>query len=417
MHENLPPRGLGLWHWALEAAPSLTSCGCLLAWSLLRAENAGWTDDGKRLFYSIFEKVCKPHSFMSRRRGAVFPMRVGEMVRCLATLRECSLEELTDEQFHREWGEDCWLICFAMGLNGLDGELRPLSPGNWSAAEQRAATAMRQTIRRFLNLNVHLESQVSVLRQELREKRVGYCGEELGSVEQLSLAQVLPALPPKGHAGSIPVIDWVSAGTRELLLDPERLLVKDEGQEIPKLRAKIHCPESELLPLCLELVDRNICTWLPATEIAVFRGQQIRSGLFGVKKAGVLADGRAILRLIMNLVPSNSVMVGLKGSVKHLPSITSWLSVVAEEDEGLLMHQSDMTAAFYLFSLPPCWYKWLCFDVSFDGEQIGSELCFELRVDFLSQCDAGDSRTDTAQRRPGSPSPDCTWKKSPMSTG
>ena len=35
------------------------------------------------------------------------------------------------------------------------------------------------------------------------------------------------------------------------------------------------------------------------------------------------------------------------------------------------MFQSDMVAAFYLFRLPPCWRKYLCFNLAFDGNDIG----------------------------------------------
>ena len=87
-------------------------------------------------------------------------------------------------------------------------------------------------------------------------------------------------------------------------------------------------------------------------------------------KTSCLSSGEPILRVIMNLVPSNSVMLQLEGAVKNLPSITAWMSLVADEGETIRIWQSDMTNAFYLFALPPQWRRCLAFNIVVNGKQI-----------------------------------------------
>ena len=100
------------------------------------------------------------------------------------------------------------------------------------------------------------------------------------------------------------MLDLVSQGTSRLLQDPSLLVLPDVGQELPSLQAKVHCPSEHVLPLCKELVNRNICSWNKLEDVFHYRNQPVLSGLFGVEKPSVLPDGRKVLRLIMNLVPA-----------------------------------------------------------------------------------------------------------------
>ena len=104
-----------------------------------------------------------------------------------------------------------------------------------------------------------------------------------------------------------------------------------------------------------------------------YRFQKVLNGLFGVAKSSQLEDGRSVLRVIMNLIPSNASMVQLKGGVKDLPQITQYLSLVLEQGEILQISQADITAAFYLFGLPMRWMRYLCFNLKFSGAEIGKE--------------------------------------------
>ena len=106
---------------------------------------------------------------------------------------------------------------------------------------------------------------------------------------------------------------------------------------------------------------------LPLDEVFEFRGQPVLSGLFGVEKSNTLQDGRKTLRLIMNLIPTNSLMTPIVGSVRKLPSITAWLGITTEPGESLGL---CMASAFYLFRLPSAWHRYLAFNVKFKGSEI-----------------------------------------------
>ena len=205
----------------------------------------------------------------------------------------------------------------------------------------------------------------------MKNRRVDYSGEEFLQCHPLSLEQVLPALPPVGHGGSIRAVDWVGPGTKEFLLHPERALVSDEGQAVPKLQGKVHIPPGEVDAIVHELIQRNVCDWVPLQNVMHFRGEPVLNGVFGVEKPVVLPSGKPVLRFIMNLVPSNSLLLQLTGGTRSLPYVSQWLSIVLEGDQHLRIWQSDMCSAFYLFELPEPWWGKLSFNILRKGKAIG----------------------------------------------
>lgn len=94
------------------------------------------------------------------------------------------------------------------------------------------------------------------------------------------------------------------------------------------------------------------------------------NGLFGVEKSTTLPSGKKVLRLIMNLVPSNEILIQLQGTVAGLPTITSWQSTVLEGEEELRMFH--MSSAFYLIRLPDAWRRYLAFNLHAMGCDIGA---------------------------------------------
>lgn len=163
----------------------------------------------------------------------------------------------------------------------------------------------------------------------------------------MSLEQVIAALPPKQNGASIDVLDLVSGTTRAFLGDPKRMLVEDVGQKLPKLQGRIHIEKGDDNAIAAELVARGICVWKSLEEVVTYEGEKVLNGLFGVPKPSFTASGKSVLRLSMNLVPSNSILRQFQGATKHLPHITAWLSTFVEEGEELRIWQSDMQNAFF----------------------------------------------------------------------
>ena len=364
------PVSLDWWHVLIGRCSGLRSAGCLLAWVLVQCVGMQNALLKGRFLASVFEGVRLPLGVRPRQKGAIFPLRLGDLREIEKTLREHSLETVESAAFAEENGLTAWIYVVFTGLNGLAESARPLPEGRWSAMEKQVFACVKEAVEHLLQLEVKTAFGMNDIEKDVREKRVTYGGEERGKMHPLTLEQVVPALPPVGHGGSIELVDFVSEGTKEFLLHPERLLKEVPLEGLPKLQGKVHCNADNQLALGTELVKRGICVWTPLEKVFSYKGQKVLSGLFGVEKNVHLEDSRPILRLIMNLVPINSLMVALQGRVRGLPSVTSWMSTCVDEDETVFCWQADMVAAFYLFRVPDVWARYLSFNLLAEGSTL-----------------------------------------------
>ena len=354
-----------------QEANCLNSLGCVLAWTLVNVAATAKYGHNERLVQSIF-KTSDAWQRAGRSRLAL-PLREGGLRKVKMFLLSVDLKTALSPNYVLEWARDCWILAAAFACNSLYGHSSPLNPGDWRKAEKRCVLAIGRAVDRLLS-----RGDVAVAFDETREKklksvRLNYQGEEMGSCHKLTLRQVLPALPPKEHGGVIDCLDFVGPLTKHLLTNPEECLLDDLPLSFTLPKAKIHIAEGERMGIATELVDRGVCDWIPLSEVAEFRGSKILNGLFGVEKPSKLDSGESVLRLIMNLVPSNSLFRQIRGSVKNLPSITAWLSSVVLEGEELRIWQSDMSNAFYLFRIPKAWMRYLSFGVFADGAEVGRQ--------------------------------------------
>lgn len=351
----------------------LQSAGCLLAWTVAMAGDVDLSPAWGWIHRIVFEKGEAAACHGRPRKAVSFPLRAGELGALIEELRKKRLSEVEERTFVEQHCEDCWLYVALHSVNGLAGFSEPLAAGKWSAIERRGVENTRAAVKRLLDSPAESIEPFEKVCSDLKCARVGYDGEELGTCESLTLEQVLPALPPHGHGGSIPLGAVLSPATFALLERPAELLREDFVRPIPPIPGKAHFGQGERMQVCKELVDRGICAWVKAEEVLIFKGKKILNGIFGVRKPAVLSDGRPVLRVIMNLRASNSILKQLKGAVNSLPAITCFQSAVLQGNENLHLYQSDMCSAFYLFRLPAVWHKYLCFNVSARGEEIGAE--------------------------------------------
>ena len=344
----------------LELCTSISAIGCVLGWCLLNLDRCIMVQQNSTFVRTL---VSSGVWHKARLRNLAFPLREGEYSTYREVSRRISLETAAGEEHRAAWSEVAWTYLIGVACNFLHGAGGPLSPGKWCSAEKTLATAMKRTVEKFVALGDAENDDISGVKKELRAKRVSYSGEEMGVCTPLSFKQMVAALPPKEHGGVIDILPLVSSITRELLLHPERLVVEDVGQDLPKMKGKIHVKQGELDDIADELVERGICRWIPLKEVAKFRGDFVLNGMFGVPKSSLLDDGSPALRLIMNLVPGNSITKQIRGQVLGLPHITSWLSTYVDSDEEIRLWQSDMSNAFYLFRIPEVWGPYLAFNV------------------------------------------------------
>ena len=349
-------------------ARSMGECGVLLAWLAVRAGLGILSHSALSALFPVLGAGNWAVHQSSKRR--IFPIRIGCLDKLVDILKATSYENAHDVMFVQKFAEDSWVLLSVLSCNSLYGS-RDVPLGRWRRHEIVCVGSMRANVQRCLRLDCHVTISAHDVEKELSNRYVSYSGEEVPKMEPLSFDQILPALPPQTHGGAIKAIDWTRGKTRDFLMKPESCVVKDVGQKLPPLQAKVHIREGDRMKVAQLLVDRNICDWIETSSVLEFRGKKVLNGLFGVPKSSCLDDGRPHLRVIMNLIPSNSLILQLSGCVKDLPGITQYMSLIIDEGQEVTFCQSDMTSAFYLFSMPDEWKRFLSFGVHAKGEDIG----------------------------------------------
>eukprot|EP00438_Fugacium_kawagutii_P009174 Skav206215 [mRNA] locus=scaffold1844:512197:519913:- [translate_table: standard] len=250
----------------------------------------------------------------------------------------------------------------------------------WLGKRKRSKSAqfeylksIEDNVRRVLLEDKEVEWKLQDIEADIKSRMVSYTGEEISAPEVLSVSQVVPGLPPEDHGGSVALEDWLGGKCKWYIENPRACIEEDIGQTLPPLKAKVHIAAGEKMALAKLLVERRICRWTPENRVVQYRGVRVLNGMFGVRKKGLASCGRPILRLIMNMIPSNSIHRVISGRVGRLPNICAWSNIVCSEGQLISVCQSDMAAAFYLFRLPLAWSEQLCFDISGTASELGLE--------------------------------------------
>ncbi len=364
----------------LQLCTSIDNTGCVLAWCLVNAESVSRIQGNSNLAAIWFNSGVQLQGCSKRQP---FPMSEGGLDEVVTVLSRVAISDVVAAGFTMKWRTDAWSLVSFYGLNALWIGACPVPKGPWTGMKKKLAAAVKSSVERLEATSSAQEISIDVVKNELGRKRVSYSGEEVSVCVPLTYRQVVASLPPKTHGGVIDVLNFVSAATKEFLLDPARLVIEDVGQVLPKLKGKVHVVGNEMDLISQELVDRGVCSWLPLSEVATFRGEKVLNGLFGVQKSTVLDDGSPVLRLITNLIPGNSITKQIRGSVKNLPHISAWLSTFVEEGLELKLWQSDMSNAFYLFRIPSSWQPYLSFNVIRKGRDIHMQ---PGDIDFCLSC-------------------------------
>ena len=213
-------------------------------------------------------------------------------------------------------------------------------------------------------------------RTELKRKRVDYSGDEVALAEKLTLKQIQPGLPPRGVAASIEAASLAEGETLRCLLDPS-LVLKSEGElpaRIPSSR--IWATDHDYYEIVSFLWNIGMLVIIDEHDIPVRRNRMILNGLFGVVKPKDLPIKIGelllpILRLIFNLIPSNTCQHMMPGDVAHLPSWMQWQLVRLLESEIMLWTSADKRFFFYVFKNPPVWHRWFVLSKQVPGACIG----------------------------------------------
>ena len=126
--------------------------------------------------------------------------------------------------------------------------------------------------------------------------------------------------------------------------------------------------------LCTGLLKAGVCCLLEEDQVFQTGSGPLLNGMFGVSKEDWTPGGTEICRLIMNMIPFNSVCQPLGGDIDTLPSWSMMSPFFLQPDENLLVSSEDVKCFFYTMQVPQCWVKYLAFNKVVPQECLPSEL-------------------------------------------
>ena len=101
--------------------------------------------------------------------------------------------------------------------------------------------------------------------------------------------------------------------------------------------------------------------WTPESGSLLPPGALL-NGMFGVSKEETTPERVEVCRLIMNLIPFNSICQPLGGDIDTLPSWSMMSPFFLQPGENLLVSSEDVKCFFYTMRIPECWSKYLAFN-------------------------------------------------------
>ena len=366
--------GLEFFKKLAEECSSFARCGRALVWLFLRAPTMSARECLASSMRNAVNGRLVLDSAVHRREGksrrSLLPLPLGVDLALHDEALRLGFTGFCEQECDDEMAADCWRTLAILGINGVAGFGRAPIKAAQSAAHRRADACVLRSTKRVLDLNYRLKRPAREAEKELASRYLSYTGEEVPKMQVIGLEQVREALPPESHGGSIDAVALLSEGSKRFMMFPDESLLPSKPKHI-KLQAKVHVEPAEQLELAKLLVKRRICVWVEADSVLEIEGEKVFNGMFAVGKGASLPSGKEIQRLIMNLVPTNSVLKQLQGATSDLPAITQYLSMVLHGDERLVFYQSDMSAAFYLFRIPSPWNRMMAFNLAFDGADLG----------------------------------------------
>ena len=161
--------------------------------------------------------------------------------------------------------------------------------------------------------------------KKVKQRGVDYTGEETSHALPVRLGEILPGLPDAGVTGALDAAATAGPEVQEWLGNPKMALLPEHRWPDPLPSASMNMKRSDWNEIAKALVDRNILVPIDYNDIFKVRGKPLLNGMFSVNKKGVPAPGEnKVTRLIMNLVPANSIQRLMKTDLDTLASASHW---------------------------------------------------------------------------------------------
>eukprot|EP00435_Cladocopium_sp_Y103_P050459 s406_g15.t1 len=252
--------------------------------------------------------------------------------------------------------EISWGQCVVVSLNSMwGGEIQV--EGLPSRVQRECLTGSLGEVKRFCGLSTVVE--VIDWSDFFKIRSIDYKGDEVKVARWFSWSNIAPALPRE--IGRVPLEDLCSHGAKHYVLNFDNYL-KPPNEWGPLTKPRVMVEDQCWGAVCQGLVSAGVCCFIEEHEIFCTDQGPLLNGLFGVTKDEWTDSGTEIYRLIMNLVPLNTLCRPLSGDVDTLPAWSGMNPFFLQPSQHLLVSSEDVKCFFYTMAVPQCWTKFLAFN-------------------------------------------------------
>ena len=251
--------------------------------------------------------------------------------------------------------EVSWLLLVHFALNSVwGGEL--FCQGPVSVAQRSCIQELIVDVKRVCSLEGSLER--FDWDSFFKHRSVDYQGEEVKVAKSFRWCNIAPALPKE--VASVPLEDVCTFGAKHYVEHFDQYL-KDQEDWPPVSKPRVMVADEDWGEVCAGLVASKVCTFITRDEVFHVAGEPLVNGMFGVSKEEV-HEGVEVYRLIMNLIPLNSLCCPITGDVNTLPNWALMNPLVLQPHENLVVSSEDVRCFFYVMRVPSSWTKYLAFN-------------------------------------------------------
>jgi len=192
--------------------------------------------------------------------------------------------------------------------------------------------------------------------------------------------QVKPALPKKGKAGAVRLLDLCDGMMAEVVRNPDILLKPECEWKLPPVKPKAQwvLDDEEWRKIVVGCAERGIFRFLKPEELLYVDGRPVRHNCLGVGKGKWLDNGLEVLRMVFNLDLTNSMLRLIIADIRSLSYPGQWQAVqmldpLEENDTEFVFafSSADLTCAYFCFQTERAWDKYLAFEEPIAGKDIG----------------------------------------------
>ena len=256
-----------------------------------------------------------------------------------------------------------WLIVMALNYMYVGGPAVQWQCIRCPALHSPAQVAAVERLRTLATIMVDEGGSLNAMAwDDQRRPPEEYWGHAVQKAHALSWRAVEGSLPPASRETLIPLEKLVGEKARAALLDPSLLRLPEDAVADPLPKAKVLVEsQDEWEKIVAELCFRGIAEPEIPAETVTHRGKPVYNGAFGVHKKFVeVRSGEAvvtqrILRLIVNLVPTNALQRSFGGEAREMGYPGLWPSICLCEDELMVMSGEDQKGCFHLYLIPEAW--------------------------------------------------------------